>query len=48
MQITTLANENFNLTKHMLRVDEDLEQKKLKEIEQMGLVLAKIPTQSLY
>jgi hypothetical protein len=48
MQITTLASENCNLTKDMLRVDKDLVQKKLKDIEWMELVLAKTPTKSLY
>ena len=48
IQITTLASENCNLTKDMLRVDKDLVQKKLKDIEWMELVLAKTPTKSLY
>jgi hypothetical protein len=47
-EITTLASKNFNMTKEMLRIDEDLVQRQLKDIEQLELVFSKIPTKSLY
>jgi hypothetical protein len=48
MQIIKLDIESFNLTKYMLRIDEDLTQIQLKDIEQLELVFSKIPTKELY
>ena len=44
----TLASENFIIPKDMLQMDKDTEQKQVKEIEKMELVLDKIPTKAIY
>jgi len=44
----TLASENFRIPKDMLQMDKDTEQKEVKEIEKMELVLDKIPTKAIY
>jgi hypothetical protein len=48
VHILALASKNFNLTKDMMRIDEDLAQKQLKDVEQIKLVLARIPKKELY
>jgi hypothetical protein len=48
VQITTTTSETFNITKDMLRVDEDVAQTQLKDVEQLELVLERIPTKALY
>jgi hypothetical protein len=48
VQITSSASENFSLTKDTMKMDEDMVQKQVKDIKQMELVLAKIPTKAIY
>jgi hypothetical protein len=48
VQITSLASQIFILTKDMLQIDEDMEQRKFKDVEQLELVFSNIPTKSLY
>jgi len=48
VQIMKLASENFSITKDMLQMDEDMAQTQVKDVEQMELVLDKIPTKALY
>ena len=48
VQITSSASENFSLTKDTMKMDEDMVQKQVKDIKQMELVLAKIPTKEIY
>jgi hypothetical protein len=48
VQTTIMGSETFQINQGMLQVDEDTMQNPLKDIEQLDLVLSKIPTKALY
>jgi hypothetical protein len=48
LQTSTIVRNNFQINQGIIQVDKDTTQKPLKDIEQLDLVLSKIPTKALY
>jgi hypothetical protein len=48
VQTKIMGSDTFQINQGMLQVDKDTTHKPLKDIEQLDLVLSKIPTKALY